>query len=192
MATFEGLLTRRASADDRLRRAITALCEERGVDPPAVVVPRVASPDERAVIEREALADTLERLVTAANPAGPTAELMAEQESIDERVRLAVVALADHAAVSDLYGVGYPEDAWFPEQRIAMDKAVAANLEAIVAVLAPESGASPPTDDAPDLSAMTRHELDALATSLDIDAPDKLPNKAAVVDAITAAREGNQ
>lgn len=187
MATFEANVTRRANADARLRAAVDTLTERFGIDRGETLQPpRVADPEFRSILDTEALVDTLDQIVTVAS-AEPSAELLAEQEAMDGRVRIAVMALADHAGVNDLFGVAYPEDASFPEQRLAMADAVVANLEAIVAVLAPESGITPPA--APDLSAMTRDELDALATSLGIADADKLPNKAAVVDAITAARE---
>ncbi len=184
MATFDANVTRHATGDARLAAAVHTLSERFGLDPADdLKPPRVADAEFRAILATEALADTLERLVAAVPDQSP--ELIEALDATDERVRVALVALSEHAGLSDMAGVTYSTDASLVERREALADAVARNLEAIVAVIAPAP------DPVPDLTAMTRDELDAMAAGLGIDAPDKLPNKAAVIDAITAVKEAS-
>lgn len=233
MADQEAVIRRRALADARIDQAVAALAEANGVEAATMPqLPREVDSDFRQMIEREVLADTLERLASANGPDIPP-ELLAEQDAADERVRLAIVALAEANEVSDLGAIAYPSDATFAEQRVATTQAVAAALESVVkAATGVDIGPSevpgdasdpvdpvdptakaiadvetapanddplpdgvtveyvPPADGDPDLSKLSRDDLDALATSLGIESPEKLPNKAAVVAAITDAKKG--
>lgn len=217
MATEEAVIGRRVAADARVSNAVKTLTERHEVEAAEMPsLPREVDPSFRAMIEREVLADTLERLADSPVLPDQSPELIDALEAADERVRLAVVALSGHAGLIELTGVVYPSDASLAEQRVAIANAVATNLEAIVGALGADARIEyAPIDlpamvrmatylgidasdklpgeaaviDAPDLTAMTRDELNVMATDLGVDSPDKLPNKTAVIDAITAARK---
>lgn len=187
MASEEAVILRRAQADARITNAVAALTDRHGVEAAAMPsLPREVDPSFRAMIEREVMADTLEQLAASTMVADESPELIDALDAADERVRVALVALSEHAGLSDMAGVAYPTDASLTERREALADAVARNLESIVAVIAP----APAPDPEPDLTAMTRDELDAIAAGLGIVDADKLPNKAALIAVITDVRKG--
>lgn len=155
MATEDAVIGRRVSADARVSNAVRTLADRHGVEAAAMPsLPREVSPDFRAMIEREVLADTLERLAGAEAPPSLDSQLL-------------------EVAIGMLAGTA----------KISIEEAAEQIAQANDVIHADEAE----TKSVPDLSAMTRDELDVMATDLGVDAPDKLPNKAAVIDAITAA-----
>lgn len=113
----------------------------------------------------------------------------------DGRIEAATATLADRFAIS------LPAPAYTPRdtdlREIARSERMADLLEGIVAATGPTGAdvtttitGSEVTTTATmttDLTAMTRAELDAYAATLGIEAPEKLPNKGAVIEAIEEA-----
>lgn len=131
--------------------------------------------------------------------------ILTAQREADDRVGAAITTLTERFAVEAVAMPSLPNQVARDYRTMVTTQTMAESLERLVAAAAsqpvavddeapaatePDTGASVTTEAvAPDLSTNTRDELDALAISLGIVDADKLPNKAAVIDAITAAQE---
>lgn len=210
MATAEQIGIRREAAMGRLTAATKKLSKHLGVefddfpesdrDPLMLDARRVewtaaalASVESRAerlsdakAIEAELAAVTEER--EAALEAAAAAK---EADAQDAAIRDAMQRLVGLAADDDVVRFALTKAGFI--QAKESDGGVSVSVVGLGPDLFAEPGRAEPVAPPPaniDLDAMKRDELDAHAASLGIAEPEKLPNKAAVIDAIRALPAG--